>query len=209
MRCHATCDALDNVLLVMLRLALGIALLAPLALAPRRQDERNGDLVLRCDAARSWLHLGDTTGALLPRDSLYASRTIAWGALIKAGPGTNPHGDPLRTGTRTITRKCGALTVRVSAGFLNPNVQGELGAVEFPVVSVLAGSRLVLPRTALASCEQGPGRYEAFAPCPAGWATAVTVQYDPRTRATRRVAVRTYMDSTFREQMQGDTVLVR
>lgn len=202
----ATPDAIDTSPIVMLRLVLGIALLAA---APWRQEDRYGVLQMRCDARRSWLQLGDTTQASLPTATTQTARAIAWASLMTSGPRTNQHGDPLRTGTRTITRRCGALTVRVSAGFLNPNVQGELGAVEFPVVSVLAGSRLVLPRTALASCEQGPGRYEAFAPCPAGWATTVTIQYDPRARATRRIAVRAYMDSTFREQTQADTALVR
>lgn len=206
MRPLAMPDAPDTFPIIMLRLTLGIALLA---LAPWRQEGRPGDLVMRCDAGRSWLQLGDTTRASLPPGSTLTARTLPWASLVKAGPQTNQHGDPLRTGTRTLTQRCGALTVRVSAGFLNPNVQGELGAVEFPIVSVLAGARVVLPRTGLDTCEQGPGRYEAFASCPAGWARAVTVQYDPRTRVARRTVVRTYMDSTFREHTQVDTARVR
>ena len=82
-------------------------------------------------------------------------------------------GNVFRTGTRTLIKRCGEFTVRISGGFLNSNPQGELGAIEFPVVQLSFVGKLMLGRTALFVCDSSLSRFNAWAPCPASWATII------------------------------------
>ena len=70
---------------------------------------------------------------------------------------------------------CGKLTARVSSGFLNPNSQGELGAMDFPVVEIMQGRKLLLQQTALEACAVDWPRYEFFGKCPEQWADSIEV----------------------------------
>ena len=111
------------------------------------QDAADGPLELRCDARGARMTLGDTALVSFGGEAKVTTHTIPWGSLVTVGRARNQFGDPLRTGSRTLTRRCGRLTLRFEGGFFNANVMGELGALEFPAVTVLVGGRVILPRT--------------------------------------------------------------
>jgi hypothetical protein len=103
----------------------------------------------------------------------HSKRTIQWRSLIKFGPKTNGRGDLLRTGTKTLTKSCGKLTIRFQGGYLNDNIQGQDGAVEFPVIDIRLGKRSLLGSTALNACDVNDSRTNYFGACPAKWAVSV------------------------------------
>jgi hypothetical protein len=105
----------------------------------------------------------------------WKKKMVNWMALLKVGPRKNFDGDPLRSGSRVASVKCGTLTIRVAGGFLNPNAQGELGAMDFPLVEIMQGRKLLLQQTALETCAIDWPRYEFFGKCPDQWANSIEV----------------------------------
>jgi hypothetical protein len=101
---------------------------------------------------------------------------VSWGNLIQYGPQKNGRGDPLRTGTRSLTKICGELSIRFKGGYLNSNVTGQDGAIEFPIVEIRRGKKLLLASTALAECDMGDSRMLYFGVCPARWAVSVRTE---------------------------------
>jgi len=98
---------------------------------------------------------------------------LAWSHLIRLGPQKNNQGDLLRTGSKTLARTCGALSVRFKGGYLNSNVMGQDGAVEFAVVEIRHGKKKLLPATAMAECDMNDDRMNYFGACPNRWAVSI------------------------------------
>jgi hypothetical protein len=188
-------------------IALFIALSPPIsALA---QDPGYGKVRLACDAAASSMEIGDWGAPESRGASRQAPSTIIdWHALIRMGPQKNQRGEPLRTGTRTVTHRCGLYTARIKGGYLSPNTSGESGAIEFPVVEVLMDRTLVVPPTALDRCEQALPRYEGYAPCPKGWALAMRVVWNAKERKTKVSIQRAYEDRAYEERTVIDELEV-
>jgi len=107
------------------------------------------------------------------------NRSIQWSSLLKWGPQTNGSGDPLRTGSLVVNRQCGKLNIRFEGGYLNDNLQGQDGALEFPVIELTIDKRLVLPRTAIAECDASDTRTAYFGPCPSEWAQSIQAVTKP------------------------------
>ena len=182
------------------------------ALLPRAiaaQDAADGPLELRCDARGAHMTLGDTALVSFDGEAKVTTHTIPWVSLVTVGRARNQFGDPLRTGSRTLTRRCGRLTLRFEGGFFNENVMGELGALEFPAVTVLVGGRVILPRTGFYECTAGPGREEAYGACPARWARAIGFTWSSASRNGRLIVARAWSDSAFVPHQRVDTIVVR
>jgi len=105
----------------------------------------------------------------------YSKHSVSWISLLKMGPAKNNWGDPLRTGSHIATRRCGSITIKFSSGFLNSNPQGELGALDFPVIEIRQGKKVLLEKTALEQCAVGLSRYNYFGECPGSWAQSIEV----------------------------------
>lgn len=127
---------------------------------------------------------------------------LDWIALLKVGPRKNQWGDPLRSGSRTASKTCGPITIRYSSGFLNTNPQGELGALDFPVIEIRHGQRLLLEATALEQCDVRTARYEYFGACPARWASRIEVV--PVAAGFQVRVLRNYLDAEFNEAERTD-----
>lgn len=115
----------------------------------------------------------------------YVKKRVAWQKLLRMGPQTNALGDPLRTGSRVSTQRCGTLTLRFASGFVNANPQGELGALDFPLIEISQGRKLLLPRTALEPCAVSTLRYTLVGECPGRWAERIEVGADEEGRRVR------------------------
>ena len=156
------------------------ALLPVAALA----DELPALIAYSCDASRSAFFVQaeeEMDPDLIPARELALRsdrhvQKIPWRSLVKLGPQTNGRGDPLRNGTKTLTKTCGRITIRFQSGYLNDNIQGQYGALEFPVVEVLLGKRTLLKPTALATCSVLDTFPTYFGACPAKWAFSVRTQ---------------------------------
>ena len=83
-----------------------------------------------------------------------------------------------RTGSTSITRKCGELSLTVRGGLYNANLQGELGAMEdYAIVEVLDSMGNTTGPMAMGSCDTSSPRQNYMVDCPQDWivnATAVS-----------------------------------
>ncbi len=86
-----------------------------------------------------------------------------------------------RVASRKITRRCGVLKIVVTAGWVNSNPYGYLGAIEFPRVELWDDARQVVLPTALHSCEPDRDLYAA-AGCPNAFANVIEVTHDRKTK---------------------------
>lgn len=101
--------------------------------------------------------------------------TIAVNELVEYGA-PDERGRVYRTGQHTITRTCGRLTVRISGGYYNARVGGEMGAAnDYAIIEVLEGTRHIAGPIAMGSCFAGSARSSYMVPCPGDWAVTVTV----------------------------------
>ncbi|MEK8047963.1 hypothetical protein [Ideonella margarita] len=108
--------------------------------------------------------------------SRYSKQRVDWASLLKVGPRKNQWGDPLRSGSRTKVMRCGPTSISFSSGFLNANPQGELGALDFPVIQVRRANRTILPHTALEQCSVNSARYSHLGECKSSWAQSLEGQ---------------------------------
>jgi hypothetical protein len=115
----------------------------------------------------------------------YVKKRVDWQKLLQVGPQKNGWGDPLRSGSRISKHRCGALTLTFASGFVNANPQGELGALDFPLVEIRQGRKLLLPQTALEPCAVSVTRYGVFGECPRRWAESIDVASDEQGRRVR------------------------
>ena len=146
-----------------------------------------GTLNIYCDAQEPRLHL--TIEDSFEAGSVKKQAAVEFSGLISYAPG-NDYGISYRTGSQFTTQECGRLSVKVSGGFLNGNPQGELGAIEYPIVQIFDGSTQIMAPTAIGTCESSNGRYGYSVECPANWTTQITV-FDFRGKPSIHV-VRTY-----------------
>lgn len=105
---------------------------------------------------------------------------VNWAELLKTGPEKNGWGDPLRTGSAIKTHRCGSMKINFTSGFLNANPQGELGAIDFPVISIYKGKNALLAPTAIDQCDVNTSRYSYFGPCPSSWAKSIEIIPAPK-----------------------------
>lgn len=78
-----------------------------------------------------------------------------------------------RTGSEVATRACGRFKVSIEGGFVNWNPNGELGALEFPLVSIELNDEQRSGPISLGTCEKGNSRYDQSSNCPDDWAVTV------------------------------------
>ena len=172
------------------------------AVAPAREGAY-GKLRLDCDAKSSVLHVVDASAPAAKRDGQLNSTTIVWGALIRLGP-KNAQGEAMRLGSSTSHYRCGRYEIRISGGYLNPRPMGEGGAIEFPVIEVRQGQDSVVPRTALAECEEALPRYGHFGECTKAWAESVSVAWNASTQKSQVTIRRAYIDRAHNDRTATD-----
>jgi hypothetical protein len=86
-----------------------------------------------------------------------------------------------RVASRKITRRCGVFKIIITAGWVNANPYGYLGAIEFPRVELRDDGGQVLRPTALHSCEPDQDLYAA-AGCPNAFADVIEVRRDRKAK---------------------------
>lgn len=156
--------------------------LVPFAHAAQGQDsveqlrEEISGIALQCAADRSSIILSDQPASPLHG---YETRIVDLGALITYGK-DDLRDEVRRTGAKSISSECGALTVVVKGAYFNANPQGELGAAEdYAVVTIRQGARVLIGPIALGTCSKGNPRYDIHAKCPEQWATRVAMHAGP------------------------------
>lgn len=102
----------------------------------------------------------------------YKKRYVNW-MLTTFGPAKNNSNELLRTGSRVVIRQCGEVQIRIEAGYLNDNIQGQDGAMDFPVIELRKGNQIILPKTALEECFVNDTRTKYFGECPEKWAQSI------------------------------------
>ena len=87
------------------------------------------------------------------------------------------YGDPYRAPGQVSTLSCGPLRIALHTGYLNPDTEGELGLMTFPVVTVTRPGQVVVAEVALTRCEEPIGLYRVVGPCPAGFARRISISW--------------------------------
>ncbi|MCD9030074.1 hypothetical protein LDO26_17945 [Luteimonas sp. BDR2-5] len=163
-------------------------LLMAMGLAPAAAEESDARLRYACDpgmdAPRLELMAGDTGGA-----PVVLGDGVEWidvAPLQRFDDRTDPRsGQRLRAGSETLTRRCGAYTVEIRAGFYNPDPQGEMGgAPAYPIVGISEAGRGHIGTFAMGVCGASNPRYSYLVQCPSDWATRVLVVGAPAVRGT-------------------------
>lgn len=175
-----------------------------ISILARAEEVPHGAVQFICNARESSVQIGnDFDNSLVPTKAI-KRRYVKWSLLLIAGPQTNQSGDPLRTGSRLEVHRCGLLTVRFRSGFLNSNPQGELGAIDFGVVEVVRGKKVIVSPTALESCEMAFSRYQYFGACPDAWAQNISVRWDESTGKAKVTLMRSYTDDAYERKIRLD-----
>ncbi len=151
-----------------------------LALAPATAfaQEAPDHFLYVCDPKLSWVHLSvaneQTESEFASQEKLRrVTERISFAKLIQYTP-EDDRGNVYRKGSSTLTRKCGPFTITIRGGFLNGNLNGELGAIEFPLVDVAFDGKQKLSPISLGECDSDLGRFSHMTACPKDWATEVT-----------------------------------
>lgn len=185
---------------------LGVAIWIALALPGNGAlaDEPPTTLDFHCNGRTGALFISAEANAAPGEPGQFIVRRIPWASLLKVGPQRNGHGTPLRSGSRVLRQACGPLTVEFASGFVNANPQGELGALDFPLVEIRRGRTILLPRTALEACEVTSARYQLIGPCPARWARSITL--DAVDGGYRITLQRAFTDAEYQDVTRVDTI---
>ena len=131
-----------------------------------------------CDPKLSWVRLSvsnpQTESEFASQEKLRrVTERISFGELIEYTP-EDDRGNVYRKDSSALTRKCGAFTITIRGGFLNGNPNGELGAIEFPLVDIAFDGKQKLSPISLGECDSDLGRFSHMTACPKDWATEVT-----------------------------------
>ena len=143
------------------------------------QDEDGARLRISCANESSRLHLdaGSSTGPSSAHAQKTKTTTIDVASLVTT-TNEDVHGDVMRTGSRTLTRHCGKLTLRIRDGYYNNNPLGEMGAADdYPIVELFEGTRRIAGPLAIGSCDTAVNRSSFLIACPDSWVTEVDVFY--------------------------------
>ena len=136
----------------------------------------------------------------------YAPVTVNWGDLLILKPAGN---SSYKDGSKVDARRCGQIEVRIESGYVNPDINGQSGAEDFPVVELRMADRTILPRTSLQVCSLSD-RMENyfFGPCPDNWANEIKTEEraDGRLQIT---VVRKFSDANDQAKQRTDIVIIK
>lgn len=127
-------------------------------------------LRLRCDQTHDALTLHSAYAAedawdRTPSEDIDVSRLVLRGT---------DDANPVRTGTRVLMRRCGRYSLKITAGYLNGNVMGELGAMEeFPVVELAWDGKTRIGPLKMGVCEEDSLR---FGDCAREWVASIDLR---------------------------------
>lgn len=148
-------------------------------------DNSNQDLLYGCNVKESRIELG----SVMPeketelRKNGYSVEKITSFKLTQYTT-KDKQGNVYRTGSKTLKRQCGAFTIIVSGGFLNSNPMGELGAIEYPLISLSFDGKPIAQKIAIGECDSTNNRYNAESHCPDEWATEIIAFPDSSKRTS-------------------------
>lgn len=136
--------------------------------------ELSDKILYFCNANKSEFSINLAEQSSTIKKKNYTKHWVNWAALLKLGPQKNEGGDLLKSGSKVAMRQCGMIQIKLESGFINDNIQGESGAVDFPVIELRIAERTVIPRTALDICVQNDKRANIyFGSCPDHWAQSI------------------------------------
>jgi hypothetical protein len=127
-----------------------------------------------CNANRSEISIDmEEQSSSLKRDG-FTKDTVNWGGLLEFGSEKNGRGEPLKSGSKIAISQCGMIQIRIESGFVNDDIEGQSGALDFPIIELRIGERTAVERTALEICSVDDRRANVyFGACPNYWAQSI------------------------------------
>ncbi len=122
-----------------------------------------------CNSEKTVFIIGDNSS----NKKGFKKNSVNWGDLIEYSPAPKGESIQYRSGSKITTRNCGDLEIRFMSGFLNHNLQGQEGSVDFPVIELRKNGRVILSKTALETCQMNN---TMTMNCPTGWANSIHVE---------------------------------
>lgn len=176
-----------------------------IVVTPLISDEIQNNLMYFCNPEISSfiIDLGEQNSSYKKKS--YIRNSINWEKLIVLGRAMNERGDLLRHGSKTVIKKCGNITIEFKGGYLNENIQGESGAVEFPVLQLKVGQTTIIPFTPLEICSIEDKRAKTYyGECPEKWAKSVeTISFNSLIQTTVK---RNFYDENFHEHQSVSVI---
>ncbi|UCV09597.1 hypothetical protein [Dechloromonas denitrificans] len=137
-------------------------------------ENDDSDLYFICDKKISWVMLSLSSEQFDKQKRLNRETEKISISKLFQFTAEDDHGNIYRKGSSSTKRKCGEFQVTIKGGFLNANPNGELGAVEFPLIEITMNGRQVLAPVSLGQCETNIGRYNYMSKCPDNWAVEIS-----------------------------------
>ena len=78
----------------------------------------------------------------------------------------------LRTGSKSVERRCGLVTIAISGDYFNANPAGRSGYGDFAVITATINGKSLLAPIAIGACDASDDRWGR---CPEDWATLVEI----------------------------------
>lgn len=105
----------------------------------------------------------NTSNIYFDADSLKAPTAGMQKKIVKTYPllllsKEDENGIRLRLGSKKAIQKCGAVKLIFESGFYNSNPVGELGLLEYPLISVLINNKAIINRSPLNLCNSSGTR---------------------------------------------------
>lgn len=76
-------------------------------------------------------------------------------SLLLWSKNTDKEGNELRMGSKIAKRQCGKLTIKFSSGYYNVNPSGQLGLIDYPVITLETKGKVIIKNKQLDLCASG------------------------------------------------------
>lgn len=118
------------------------------------------------------------------------------------------YGDPYRAPGPVSTLTCGPFSIALHTGYLNPDTEGELGLMTFPVVTVTRPGHVVLVEAALTRCEGPIDLYRVVGPCPTGFARRISLSWSVTRPEVELSVLREWVDKGGQERARTESRVI-
>lgn len=180
-------------ILKLIILALIFCISANKAHADELQYINDGVVEFFCDAEKSYFYFEADT----PKPKTGAKKQSVDVDSLLITSKEDSFGNIRRLGSKKEKRQCGVIKLVFESGYYNSNIQGMLGMLDYPLLSLYIDNKVLLNRKVLNLCESGGGRAE----CPTDdYSSIQSLEITKQSKSLYRIKL---IEAYSREQSDG------